>query len=1112
MSTSIRQKITLFTVIPAIVFYSLVTVIYLYFTYRAASVEISRRHLHQSLQYAAVIDGNIKEVLIAARAMQLQLASRELSDNEVSDYLNDLFEVSKVVTGVGISDVYGTKQSGLSRAETLYWSRESGSFFNPTHSLPFSIPFSNQYEALDAPADQPVWFTDTDSQEVTRFRTSLLLPLANERLLRVDIDGRKLTQPLVWLGSRTRLIILNRQEEVVYANGISMPRMRHLEPFITSGPCDGASKINVTSETGDLLKQFIASPIQPCSKKEPCGIFREALQRVVNEGQSINFRVSIRDDRKWVTATPIPSTHWYLSISILEEDILAPLMRHVVLSISLILLAMVFTLGCLWTVSGRITRPLIRLKKEMNAYAGSRDNNEPDSPDEAVSLNRSFLELKHRLAERDQALQHARANNMGHLVQQLRGNYFYFNLSRQGEIIFVSPSICSVLGYELGEFSGQIQSFFTKSTMNFRFANTLDSLSAGVWQEPFEVEMRHRDGTARRVELFCTSHDNIEDKSSQPDTRLIAIEGMGNDITHRVRDTDKFRALVAGSPDATVIINKEGIIGLVNDKTLKLFSYENDELVNMPLSLLVAPQARENLPLTGRVGQPSPESFCLDSYLSRGLTRNGREFPIELSSNVLDTSDGVLISIVFRDISERVRIQAELVDARDQAERASQAKSMFLSNISHELRTPLNGVLGYAQLLLADKHIPERYLGNLKLLEECGLHLLTLINDILDLTKIESSGIEIDPQPFDLRATLNTVVANIRETAVSKRLEIGLEVDSDIAFEVLGDHIKLRQVLINLAGNAVKFTDKGAVCIRVCLKDQHLVFEVCDTGIGISASDQKCLFKSFSQLKSGKQQGGSGLGLAISYRLVNAMGGELQVTSQLQQGSTFFFSIPYQPVSGEVTTIRKPLPEDNQTTMILPQKNISLLVVDDCFNNRNFLIDALSQEHFNVDSAESGREAIALCQQKVYDLILMDIRMPDIDGIEATKAIHQIPSCQSVKIIAISASVSDQTQQNIQEAGFSEFVSKPVHLESLLALIRSHLCKSDDTEVEQRCKEMIARLKALLDIGDIQALLELAQKWQATGIHATYAEHVIRCCETLDIQSIEAIVKELEQL
>ncbi|OED40174.1 hypothetical protein ACH42_17740 [Endozoicomonas sp. (ex Bugula neritina AB1)] len=1090
-------------------FYSLVTVLYLYFTFRAASIEISRRHLHQSLQYAAVVDGNVKELLVLGSALQLYLNTLGENYSGLESYLNSLFQSNRLVTGVGV--IHGnlpisSEHFKYTRKE-YYWPRSMGQF-QPHEVSPKSHISDHE---LFRQKEGVWWFVDGQYDDATVFRVSLLLSLKEGQTLRIDIDGAQLIQPLEWTDTETRLVLISQDGITIFANGISLPKMRYFDQFITTGPCDGFSKINITSDEKRPINQFIENPIKSLKGSESCSVFREALHRVVDLGESINFRVSIRNSRKWVTATPIPTTKWYFSISILEKDILAPLMNHILLSVSLIVLTMVLTLVCLWTVSGRITRPLNKLKYEMNAYTGDNEaNGVVDVANESVSLGRSFAKLKRHIADRETALQQARSQNMGHLVQQLRGRYFYFNLSRNGEIIFVSPSISSVLGYKLWEFSGSIQDFLTSSGLNKDFSDTLESLTEGFWQEPFEVEMLHKDGSVRRIEMFCTAHESHLSNMADNNTKSLchsSIEGMGNDITRRIKDTERFSALIAGAPDATVIINKDGIIGLVNREVLKLFSFEEGELINMPLSLLIEGSQRSEFPLLELFDAEQVEAFCLDSFLSKGISKTGRYFPIEISSNVLDTSEGFLISIVFRDISERVRIQGELVTAKEQAEKASQAKSMFLSNISHELRTPLNGVLGYAQLLLSDGNIPDRSLTNLKQLQDCGLHLLTLINDILDLTKIESCGIECDPQPYDLRATVSMVLANVKEIASSKHLELLQDVGEDIAHEVVGDNVKLRQVLINLLGNAVKFTESGFVSLKIFCREDLLHFEVRDTGIGIASEDIDNLFKPFSQLKAGRSKGGTGLGLAISYRLVNAMGGELQVASCPEEGSCFFFTTPYQAVTDSEPKLPLP-PLDNSLNLNCHHSRI--LVADDNFDNRDMLTKALQSRGYQVDAVSDGSEAIKICGEIQYDLVLMDIKMPEIDGITATRIIHKLPTCSPLNVIAVSASVSDETRREISEAGFCEFVAKPINLESLFDLIQEYLQKKSFILNNSQRDRLIKVLRHSLDIGDVEALLMEARHWLESDEFGYFTSKIIDYCEALDMQSLESILYDLE--
>ena len=1112
MSTSIRQKITLFTLVPAVLFYSLVTAVFLYFSFRAASSEISRRHLQQSLHYAAVIDGNLREVAAAGKSLAVNLEYQDEAKNYyLEQAVSSLFAYSSLIVGVGLMNAEAS-------TESVYWEKTLAGMQKGAPED--RIPDEEVARVITSDFSQLSWYTSPDPRDYNLFRTSLLLPVRRAsgiHILRVDIDGAKLIEPLQWQDMRTRLLLLDGKGVMVYSSGISFPKLRVVEKFVKVGPCEAYSKVNVTTESDADMTGFLFSPVRSSGSDEPCGVFHEVMHRVIGLGQSINYRIESRGIKRWVTATPIASTGWYFSISILEKHILGPVINQAALSASLIALALVLMLMCLWAVSGRITRPLNLLKQRMNEYATSFGAAlADDARDEATSLSRSFSSLLGRLRDREKALNLARANNIGHLVQQLRGSYFYFNLTPDGVITHVSPSLTAVLGYPAGQFRGEMQKFLTSSDINSEFDSKLQELISGHWEEAFEVEMHHHHDGVRRVELFCTV--------SSESTGGTAIEGMGNDITHRINDTEKFKLLIAASPDAIVVTNQDGIILMVNCRVQELFRYSEGELLNMPLAMLFDMRARERQPLLKPYEFHNPEYHCLDGFLSAGMDREGRHFPMEVSSNVLNTSEGIQISIVLRDITERKKIEAELVRAKVHAEHASRAKSMFLSNISHELRTPLNGVLGYAQLLLSDKKVPERYLESLKSLEECGLHLMTLINDILDMTKIESSGVVIDPQPFDLQTTLRTVLSSVRETARSKQLALTLNVENDVAAEVIGDNVKLRQVLINLVGNAVKFTQEGSVDVSVTTGgEKKLCFAVVDSGIGISEQEQTNLFKPFSQLKAGQKQGGTGLGLAISYRLVKAMGGELALESSIGKGSRFSFSIPYRVPEDGCGVEQGPLPPEETEAFTRLNGRRRILVVDDSTNNRDILVSALSSHGFSVDSAEDGLMAVERCRSHHYDLVLMDLKMPGMDGFTASRTIHGLPGLKSLKIIAVSASVSGRTRDEIGKCGISDFIAKPVRFRELFSKVYLGLSDQKDAgndeiaqvgekdpDIHSESALTMARVMAeLLDIGDIQALKKQAALWRKDRAFGRYPERLVKLCSDLDMQAIETMKEEL---
>lgn len=1119
MATSIRQKITLFNLLPAIVFYCIITFVFLYFTFRTASEEIGRRHLNETLRYAATLDTKISKVILAGRA--LSLSATEISYHDLSSKVISIFRDMPYVKSVSIVDFEKKGGALIKSKDPDYFDWTDKKFVSTDQGSVYSIP-DHIYLSIHNDLEYD-WYVNTELTGPV-FYTSFLVRVSDDsqhaRFLRLDLDTAQLVNMPMNLDFRVRMIIADPSGNIVYANGISLLKYRTIERFSRQGPCEGSGELFFPSENGGSFKHLLYSPVTLSGPDEPCGFMKDVLHNVVEEEKLVSVRILTRGNYRWSAAVPVKSTGWFFSYSIMEIDIMKPVYKQAFLSASLIGLAMVLAIICLWVVSGRITRPLNELKREMNTFGflpSDSSDNFQDSKDEAVSLNRSFIRLKERLLNREEALQKARAQNMASLVQQLRGRYFYFHLASSGDITYVSPSIASVLGFTVEEFSGKIQGYLTDSAINDTFRSILKQLPKGVWHETFELEIFHKDGSIRCIEVGCAGHSNKSSLTGKSKGQhLDSIECMGNDITHLVRDTEKFKALIAGSPDAIVITDTAGVINLVNPRVEDLFRYHEGDLPGLPLALLIDPEYRSDLMLLKKLDSDDIDSHCLDAKLSRGIDKYGHGFPVEISSNVLATADGLLISIVFRDITQRKRIEGELLKAKETAEKASQAKSLFLSHISHELRTPLNGVLGYAQLLLADSDVPDKYRESLSSLEACGLHLLTMINDILDITKIESGIVRTQVEPFNIQVTLDMVFANFRETAKVKGLNLLLDILPNVELELIGDNVKLRQVLINLIGNAIKFTDSGSVYLKVFVKGEKLQFEVLDSGVGIISSDLAQLFQPFTQLKRGQECGGAGLGLSISYRLVEAMGGELQAESEPGKGSRFYFSIPYQVSQEESRKVFVDSSPNNGGSDIKPElvNKRQILVVDDSVNNRDMLVKALKSKSFHVEAAEGGFEAVEKCRTTRYDLILMDLRMPGLDGFDAARAIHRIGRQPSIKIMAVSASVSEQTRVKISDSGFCGFIAKPVRFDELFACIYHHLENdndlSSDLPLSEVCQEeMATTLKRLLEIGDLKTLEGKAEDWSLKPGYGNVPEKIIHLCKLLDITGLETLCNAL---
>ena len=485
----------------------------------------------------------------------------------------------------------------------------------------------------------------------------------------------------------------------------------------------------------------------------------------------------------------------------------------------------------------------------------------------------------------------------------------------------------------------------------------------------------------------------------------------------------RIRRLVESNIVGIAFTDLHGGVLDANDAFLQIVGYSRQDMQSGKIGALMAPEYRAR---DRQTREELLKTKAIAPFECEFVRKDGSRVPVLVGVALLEGAPSQAISFVL-DLSEHKQAEAER-EARHAAEAANRAKSAFLANMSHELRTPLNGILGYAQILLRDQALSERQSAGLNVIQQSGEHLLTLINDILDLAKIEAGKMELYPVDLHLPRFVQTLTEIVGVKAAQKGLELVCDLAREAPPWLRADEKRLRQVLLNLLSNAVKFTDHGRVTLRVRFAPPaRLCFEVHDSGVGIAADQLETIFAPFEQTGDTQRRlAGTGLGLAISRQYVRLMGGEIQVESQPGQGSTFRFEVEAQPVQAAAA-----VPASRTVTGYAgPRKKV--LVVDDIAENRAVVIDLLTPLGFEVTGAANGREGLETAQHVRPHLILMDIAMPELDGLAATRCLRQLEAFREVPILALSASVSASDSEQSLVAGMNAFLPKPVDADKLL--------------------------------------------------------------------------------
>lgn len=620
---------------------------------------------------------------------------------------------------------------------------------------------------------------------------------------------------------------------------------------------------------------------------------------------------------------------------------------------------------------------------------------------------------------------------------------------QDGKITAWNPFVEDMLGMaKIDLFNKDISDLYPPSEWARVISGQSPAKDRGIVTDS-ETQIYKKDGTLLDV---AVSVSVIRDSAKNVTGSIAILRDMTQQklAERKIRESEnKIRIILDHSAAAISLTDEQERIISWNRYAEQMLGKTKEELYLQHISTLYPEEEWKKIRAEG-----IRKSGSRHHFETRVLKKDGTLLDVDLSVNVLkDSNDNIIGSVgIMQDITEQKRVQQMLLKAKIAAEEASSAKSLFLANMSHEVRTPMNTILGLVDLTLDTQLTPEQR-DNITTIKNAGDILLSLLNDILDLSRVEAGKIQLENIELSLTNIIQSVCKGLDVLARNKKIELVHDVDPAIPATLIGDPVRIRQILVNLINNAIKFTFQGQIVTKVKLVQAvdgvyELQFSVKDQGVGIPKDKLDTIFEAFTQADASttRRFGGTGLGLAISKRLVEMMGGKIWVESEEFQGSTFIFTAKFRagekPAVVEPETMPVAVPADNQPVASAPVaagKVIRILLAEDNLVNQKIAAKMLEKKGWSVKGAENGKQVLEYLEQEKFDVILMDAQMPVLDGFEATRLIRESEkkSGKHIPIVALTAHAMAGDRQKCLDAGMDGYVSKPIDRQKLYEAVEN---------------------------------------------------------------------------